>query len=123
MDTELCQVADRETNGRYRCTRKPNHEGPCAAVPRHEPTTWEIVREVFHDYLTPVVWVWRLMTAPEIPKDWPETMDAEQSARVGGRGTILCTCGRTVPTTGDFMHVVRRSIANTQWHVRCWWKL
>lgn len=27
-----CDVANRETNGHYRCTRRGPHKGPCAAV-------------------------------------------------------------------------------------------
>lgn len=35
-------------------------------------------------------------------------------------GRILCRCGRSVPTTGDWLHAVRRNDANTMWIVRCY---
>ncbi len=31
-EPESCEIAERETGGRFYCTRQKGHEGPCAAV-------------------------------------------------------------------------------------------
>ncbi len=31
LRTEMCLVASSNTNGKFYCTRQPNHSGPCAA--------------------------------------------------------------------------------------------